>query len=123
VVGEQKCCHHRWRTIVPYHDENVTLRPAYVTRTIIGLNVVAWLFVQGAGSAYAVAVSVCNLVLVPAELMRSVPPGTACPLGDGIACIVGHQRRIDRRPANGHTYRSNASRSATWTYSGIAWTL
>jgi membrane associated rhomboid family serine protease len=72
----------------PYHDENVTLRPAYVTMAIIAINVLAWLFVQGAGGAYAVAASVCNLGLVPAELMRSVPPGTAFPLGDGIACVV-----------------------------------
>src|SRR4030095_5801507 len=72
----------------PYHDENDTLRPAYVTMTIIALNVLAWLFVQGAGSTLAVAKSVCNLGLVPAELMRSVPPGTGFLLGRGMACIV-----------------------------------
>ena len=78
----------------PYHDENETLRPAYVTMAIIGLNVLAWLLVQGAGARMRVAASVCNLGLVPAELMRSVPPGTAFPLGDGDpACIVDPGRQ------------------------------
>jgi rhomboid family protein len=72
----------------PYHDENDTLRPPYVTMALIGMNVFAWLFVQGAGGEESLAASVCNLGLVPAELTRSVPPGTAFPLGEGIACVV-----------------------------------
>jgi membrane associated rhomboid family serine protease len=72
----------------PYHDENDTLRPAYVTIAIIAANAFAWLFVQGGGSAYSVAASVCNLGLVPAELTRSVRPGTALPLGGGLACVI-----------------------------------
>jgi membrane associated rhomboid family serine protease len=74
--------------MLPYHDENYTLRPAYVTMAIIGVNALAWLFVQGAGGADSVAASVCNLGLVPAELTRSVPPGTALPMGEGVACVV-----------------------------------
>ena len=76
----------------PYHDENDTVRPAYVTMAIIALNVFAWLFVQGAGSEYSVAASVCNFGLVPAELTRSVPPGTQFPLGEGMACVVDQGR-------------------------------
>jgi len=76
----------------PYHDENDTVRPAYVTMAIIALNVLAWLFVQGAGSEYSVAASVCNFGLVPAELTRSVPPGTQFPLGEGMACVVDQGR-------------------------------
>src|SRR5262245_56652885 len=76
----------------PYHDENDTVRPAYVTMAIIALNVFAWLFVQGAGSESSVAASVCNLGLVPAELTRSVPPGTQFPLGEGMACVVDEGR-------------------------------
>ena len=77
----------------PYHDENATLRPAYVTMAIIALNVLAWLVVQGAGSAYSVAVSVCNFGLVPAELTHSVRPGTALPLGEG----MGEERSASKR--------------------------
>src|SRR5688572_18471271 len=72
----------------PYHDENETLRRPYVTMAFIGMNVFAWLFVQGAGGDDALAASVCNLGLVPAELTQSAPPGTAFPLGEGLACIV-----------------------------------
>jgi membrane associated rhomboid family serine protease len=72
----------------PYHDENETVRPAFVTMAIIAVNVLAWVLVQGAGTPLAVAASVCNLGLVPAELTRSVPVGTAFPMGQGLACVV-----------------------------------
>jgi membrane associated rhomboid family serine protease len=72
----------------PYHDENETSRPAYVTMAIIAINVLVWLFVQGAGSPRALAASVCNLGLIPAELTRSVPPGTGFPMGEGMSCLV-----------------------------------
>jgi membrane associated rhomboid family serine protease len=72
----------------PYHDENETSRPAYVTALIIGINVLVWLFVQGAGTPGALAASVCNLGLIPAELTQSVRPGTAFPMGEGVACLV-----------------------------------
>jgi membrane associated rhomboid family serine protease len=72
----------------PYHDENETSRPAYVTALIIAINVFVWLFVQGAGTPGALAASVCNLGLIPAELTQSVRPGTAFPMGEGVACLV-----------------------------------
>jgi membrane associated rhomboid family serine protease len=72
----------------PYHDENETLRPAYVTMLIIAVNVLAWLLVQGAGMPDAVAASVCNFGLVPAELTHAVPAGTPFPMGNGLACLV-----------------------------------
>ena len=34
----------------PYRDENETQRQPIVTGTIIGLNVLAWVLVQGAGA-------------------------------------------------------------------------
>jgi membrane associated rhomboid family serine protease len=48
--------------------------------------------VQGAGTPLAVAASVCNLGLVPAELTRSVPVGTAFPMGQGLACVIDPSR-------------------------------
>jgi rhomboid family protein len=72
----------------PYHDENETSRPAYVTMAIIAINVLVWLFVQGAGTPRALAASVCNLGLIPAELTQSVRPGTAFPMGEGMACLI-----------------------------------
>jgi membrane associated rhomboid family serine protease len=75
-------------TVIPYHDENETTRPAYVTMAIIAINVLVWVFIQGAGTSQMLAASVCNLGLIPAELTQSVRPGTGFPMGDGMACLV-----------------------------------
>ena len=80
--------------MLPYHDENITRRPAYVTGGLIGINVLVWLFVQGAGSPDRLAASVCNFGLVPGELMRAATPGARFPLGEGVACVVDPGRQI-----------------------------
>lgn len=72
----------------PYHDENATQRTAYVTLTVIALCVIAWVFVQGAGADFQLAKSVCELGLIPAELTLSLRPGTAFPMGEGLACVI-----------------------------------
>jgi len=36
----------------PYRDENETQRTSIITGIIIALNVLVWIFVQGAGSGY-----------------------------------------------------------------------
>src|SRR5262250_2741611 len=72
----------------PYRDENETLRTAIVTVTIIALNVLVWIVVQGAGSTLALARSVCNLGLIPGELTSSLPVGTSFPIGDGLVCAT-----------------------------------
>ena len=65
--------------MIPYHDENDTVRPAVVTLGIIVICTLVWLFVQGGGAEYALAASVCNLGLIPGgggtQRMRSVRRG------------------------------------------------
>jgi membrane associated rhomboid family serine protease len=78
----------------PYRDENETQRAAIVTGTIIGLNVLAWLAVQGAGATVPLAKSVCELGLIPGELTASLPPGTQFPLGDGLVCATDPGRQV-----------------------------
>ena len=73
----------------PYKDDNPTVLPPIVTIGIIARNVLAWLFLQGAGSGEALAASVCQLGLIPAELLGTVSPGTRVPLGPGMACVLG----------------------------------
>jgi membrane associated rhomboid family serine protease len=73
----------------PYKDENPTVLTPYVTIGLIVLNVLTWVFIQGLGSAAPLAKSVCELGLTPGELLRTVPPGTVVPLGDGYQCVVG----------------------------------
>ncbi|MEW6298473.1 MAG: rhomboid family intramembrane serine protease [Thermodesulfobacteriota bacterium] len=78
----------------PYHDENETQRLPYVTIGLIALNVLAWLFIQGAGSPLALARSVCNLGLIPGELTGALPPGTGMPLGEGLVCVTDPGRQF-----------------------------
>src|SRR5881409_2153798 len=65
----------------PYKDENPTILTPVVTVGIIAANLAAWLFVQGAGTNEAVLRSVCQLGLIPGEVLGRVPVGTAIPLG------------------------------------------
>src|SRR5439155_767053 len=71
-------------SVFPYKDENPTELTPLITVGIIVLNVLAWLFVQGAGAAEPLARSVCQLGLIPGEVLHTVPPGTAVPLGEGL---------------------------------------
>ena len=75
-------------SVLPYKDENPTDLTPVITLGIIVLNVLAWLFVQGAGAAEPLARSVCQLGLIPGEVLHTVPPGTAVPLGEGLRCVL-----------------------------------
>ena len=77
----------------PYRDENETQRTAFVTLAIILINVAAWILVQGAGSSFALAKSVCELGLIPGELTLSLRPGTSFPMGDGLVCATDPGRQ------------------------------
>jgi len=74
--------------VLPYKDENPTdLTPA-VTVGIIVVNALVWLLVQGAGvSGEQLVRSVCELGLIPGEVLRTVPPGTAVPVGPGMSVV------------------------------------
>lgn len=80
--------------MIPYHDENATLRTAFVTLAVVAVNVAAWLVVQGAGETMPLARSVCNLGLIPGELTLSVPPGEGFPMGDGLVCLTDPGRQV-----------------------------
>jgi membrane associated rhomboid family serine protease len=80
--------------VFPYHDENQTQRTAYVTLTLIALNVLAWVLVQGAGSVASLAQSVCELGLIPGELTAALPAGTRLPMGDGFVCVSDPGRQF-----------------------------
>jgi len=72
----------------PYRDENITQRPPYVTFALIVLNILAWLFLQGAGAPLALARSICDLGLISGELTGALQPGTRFPMGDGLVCLT-----------------------------------
>jgi membrane associated rhomboid family serine protease len=74
--------------MIPYHDENETQRPAFITITIVALCTLAWVLVQGAGEDVSLARSVCNLGLIPGELTGMLRAGVGFPLGEDMVCLV-----------------------------------
>lgn len=72
----------------PINDENPTLRTPVMTIALLVVTWAVWFLVQGAGATLPLAVSVCNLGLVPGELTHLAPLGQAVPLGAGMVCAV-----------------------------------
>lgn len=73
----------------PLSDENPTVRTPVTTYFLIATIVAVWVLVQGAGlNTEALAVSICNLGMVPGEVTGQAPLGTAVPLGPGMSCVV-----------------------------------
>ena len=80
--------------MIPYRDENETQRTAVVTLTIIALNVLTWILVQGAGSPIPLARSVCELGLIPGALTGSLSAGTRIAMGEGLVCAIEPGRQL-----------------------------
>jgi membrane associated rhomboid family serine protease len=80
--------------MIPYRDENETQRTAYITIAIIVLNVVVWLFIEGAGMTRPMGTAICNYGLIPAELTETRPAGTpAFPVDRELACVTDPGRQ------------------------------
>jgi membrane associated rhomboid family serine protease len=77
---------------LPYKDENPAELTPVVTIGIILVNVAVWVFVQGAGALGPLARSVCQLGLVPGEVLGTLAPGTTVPLGDHLRCVLTADR-------------------------------
>ena len=80
--------------MIPYRDENLTLRTPVVTLALIAANAFVWIVVQGAGMTMSLARSVCNLGLIAGELTGRVLPGTEVPMGEGIQCVTDPGRGV-----------------------------
>jgi len=72
----------------PLRDENPSRHTPLVTWGLIGLNAAAWVLLQGLGQEQKLAESVCNLGLIPGELLGTAPPGTSFPIGQGLSCTL-----------------------------------
>ncbi len=72
----------------PYKDDNPTLMTPIVTFVLIGLNVAAWIFVQGMGTDPQLSASVCNLGLIPGATFGHLPAGSPVPGLDRLGCEV-----------------------------------
>ena len=75
--------------MIPIKDDLPTLHRPYVTYAIVGLCVVVWLLVQGAGlNTLALVKSVCNLGMLPGEITGRAPVGSGIPVAEGLSCLV-----------------------------------
>jgi membrane associated rhomboid family serine protease len=73
----------------PIRDDNPQLLTPFGTIALIVINVLVWTLVQGLGSTLPLVGSICAYGLVPAQLLDTVPPGFAVPVGAGLACELG----------------------------------
>ena len=73
----------------PISDDNPTLHTPWMTYVILALVFASWILVQGAGlSERQLAASICNLGMIPAELMHTRPIGFGIPITEDLACLV-----------------------------------
>ena len=73
----------------PYRDDNPTLATPVVTFLLIGLNVAAWILIQGMGAEPSLSRSVCELGLIPGEYLSRIPDGYTVPLSPEATCVLG----------------------------------
>jgi membrane associated rhomboid family serine protease len=72
----------------PLRDDNPTIHTSVATFTIIGLNVAAWIFLQGLGSPGPLAQSICAFGLIPGELLQTLAGETRIQMGPGLYCFT-----------------------------------
>ncbi|MBW2267783.1 MAG: rhomboid family intramembrane serine protease [Deltaproteobacteria bacterium] len=72
----------------PIKDDNPHFLTPVVTYALVLANAASWFLVQGLGQESALVSSVCQLGLIPGEVLGRLPPGTQVPLGRA-ACVLG----------------------------------
>jgi membrane associated rhomboid family serine protease len=78
--------------MIPIRDENPVLRTPLVSLSLIGLNVLAWFLIQGAGAGASLLWSVCELGAIPGELTGEAA-GSVVQLSRSAACALGSEPR------------------------------
>lgn len=73
----------------PIRDDNPPVLTPFVTIGIIALNVLVWGLVQGLGAEPMLSASICNLGLIPGELLHAFPGGAQIALGPTAVCDIG----------------------------------
>lgn len=72
----------------PYRDDNPLVLTPFVTASVIAANLAVWVLVQGMGADQRLVASVCELGLVPGDLLHLLPVGSTIPMSEGISCVV-----------------------------------
>jgi len=74
--------------VFPYRDENETIRTPVATFALIAINLLVWIFWQGAGAHTLLEASVCNYGLIPGELTALARPGDGFRMDEDLVCLV-----------------------------------
>jgi membrane associated rhomboid family serine protease len=74
--------------VFPIRDDNPHFTTPVATYGLIGLNVLAWVLLQGFGTEPALSSSVCNFGLIPADVLGTAPAGASFPAGPGVDCVL-----------------------------------
>ena len=72
----------------PIRDDNPHFTIPYATYGLIAVNALVWALLQGFGTEPALSSSVCQLGLVPADLLDTAPAGTSFPLTPDSVCTL-----------------------------------
>ena len=72
----------------PLRDDNPSILTPFSTVSLIVLNCLAWILLQGMGSEPALSTSVCRFALVPGDLLGTLPPGSSFPVGPDRVCQI-----------------------------------
>ncbi|MEE9609102.1 MAG: rhomboid family intramembrane serine protease [Myxococcota bacterium] len=75
----------------PIKDDNPHFITPLVTYALIAANVAIWFLVQGLGTEPRLVTSVCELGLIPGELLQRIPAGTRVVLAPHVSCVLGDQ--------------------------------
>lgn len=75
--------------MIPVRDENPLVRKPIANVCVIGINIAAWIFIQGMGDPVSLARSFCLFALIPGDLLGQVPPDKVISLDSGVACNLG----------------------------------
>jgi membrane associated rhomboid family serine protease len=72
----------------PIRDDNPHFLTPYATVGLIAANVLAWILLQGFGTEPALSLSVCQLGLIPADLLQLAPAGASIPISPQASCVL-----------------------------------
>src|SRR5262245_22912224 len=73
----------------PLRDDNPQLATPLAMIALIAMNVLVWVFAQGMGGEPLLTQSVCQLGLIPGELLGLVRPGARVALSPEMSCVLG----------------------------------
>lgn len=77
--------------MIPIRDENPSFLTPVVTYTLIAANVGVWVLLQGMGSEATLGRSVCELGLIPGELLGNATAGASVPVSRLARCVITEQ--------------------------------